>query len=114
ALTAERFSPDPFVCDSRSRMYRTGDLGRWRPDGTMEYCGRNDHQVKIRGFRVELGEIESALSGHPSVSQAVVVVRDDTVDDKCLVAYVSFRPGVAGPVDEVREHVRQAVPDYMA
>ncbi|WP_386816734.1 non-ribosomal peptide synthetase, partial [Lysobacter gummosus] len=58
-LTAERFLDDPFAGREGARMYRTGDLGRWLPDGTIEFLGRNDHQVKIRGFRIELGEIEA-------------------------------------------------------
>ena len=49
------------------RIYRTGDLGRWvfpsSSSATLEILGRSDRQVKIRGRRVELGEIESALTG---------------------------------------------------
>ena len=63
ALTAERFVRDPFSADPQARMYRTGDLGRWLPDGTIEFLGRNDFQVKIRGFRIELGEIEARPGG---------------------------------------------------
>ena len=54
-------------------MYRTGDLGRYRPDGTIDYLGRNDDQVKIRGFRIELGEIEAKLGQLDFVQEAVVV-----------------------------------------
>ncbi|HYR09213.1 MAG TPA: amino acid adenylation domain-containing protein, partial [Longimicrobium sp.] len=64
ALTAERFVPDPFGGEPGARLYRTGDLGRWLPDGTIEFLGRNDFQVKVRGFRIELGEIEARLREH--------------------------------------------------
>src|SRR5690606_8609338 len=82
-LTAERFVPDPFGAPG-CRLYRTGDLVRRRSDGTVEFLGRLDHQVKLRGFRIELGEIEGVLAEHPSVRQAVVMMRDDQ-----LVAYVT-------------------------
>ncbi len=88
ALTSERFLPDPFSAASGARMYRTGDLGRWRPDGLIEYTGRNDEQVKIRGFRIELGEIESFLLQCEGVRDAAVVALDDGQGGKRLVAYV--------------------------
>ena len=62
-LTAERFADSPFV--PADRLYRTGDLGRRRPDGALEFLGRNDFQVKLRGFRIELGEIEAPAAGTP-------------------------------------------------
>jgi amino acid adenylation domain-containing protein/FkbM family methyltransferase len=87
-LTAERFLTDPFVHDANARMYKTGDLGRWLPDGTIEFLGRNDFQVKIRGFRIELGEIEGRLVQHPGVHEAVVLARQEQSGDNRLIAYV--------------------------
>jgi hypothetical protein len=92
-------------------MYKTGDLGRWLPDGTIEFLGRNDFQVKIRGFRVELGEIEAVLTQHPGVREAAVVL-DETDGDKWLVAYIV--PGPSTPsTAELRTYLGGKLPDYM-
>ncbi|HEY6320738.1 MAG TPA: amino acid adenylation domain-containing protein, partial [Thermoanaerobaculia bacterium] len=79
-----------FVCDPQSgeRLYRTGDLGRYWPDGTIEFLGREDTQVKISGHRVELGEIESALERHPRVRSAVAAAVGPRRGPRRLVAYV--------------------------
>ncbi|MEI5101187.1 amino acid adenylation domain-containing protein [Streptomyces sp. PmtG] len=94
ALTAERFVACPFG-EPGTRMYRTGDLVRWNEEGQVEYVPRTDHQVKVLGFDVELGDIEHALTEHPGVARAVVVVRDDENDEQHLVAYVVPDPDAA-------------------
>jgi amino acid adenylation domain-containing protein len=111
-LTAERFIASPFVAGDR--LYRTGDLGRFQPDGTIEFLGRNDFQVKIRGFRIELGEIEARLAEHPAVHEAVVLAREDVPGDKRLVAYIIARLEAAAPEAEtLRAHLSVSLPEYM-
>jgi amino acid adenylation domain-containing protein len=117
-ITARSFRPDPWSDEPGARMYRSGDLGRWREDASLELAGRNDHQVKIRGFRVELGEIEAALRAHRDVRQAAVVAAT-RAGELALVAYVMPRRGSAlaqpgaDPFEELRPHLRAALPGYM-
>jgi amino acid adenylation domain-containing protein len=114
ALTRERFIINPFSEALEDRLYRTGDLGRWLADGNIVFLGRIDHQVKIRGFRIELGEVEATLCLHPSVSEAVVVAREDRPGDKRLVAYVVTAAAESVPSTGVlRAFLQEKLPDYM-
>ncbi|WP_223621889.1 non-ribosomal peptide synthetase, partial [Lysobacter sp. ESA13C] len=110
-LTAERFVRDPFSAVPEARMYRSGDLGRWLPDGTIEFLGRNDFQVKVRGFRIELGEIESRLVAQPGVREAVVLAREDVPGDKRLIAYYLAEEALSA--QSLRTALQQELPDYM-
>ncbi|MEU9386841.1 amino acid adenylation domain-containing protein, partial [Streptomyces sp. NPDC048279] len=83
--TAERFLTDPATGE---RLYRTGDLGRYLPDGTIEFLGREDAQIKIRGYRVELAEVEAAVQAHPEVAAGAVVVDDSAAGGRRLAAFV--------------------------
>ncbi|HYV13327.1 MAG TPA: amino acid adenylation domain-containing protein, partial [Pyrinomonadaceae bacterium] len=112
AQTAERFIPNPYSEVEGARLYRTGDLGRYNTDGNLEYVGRVDQQVKIRGFRIELGEIEAALNQHEGVSESVVTVQDEG-QEKRLVAYVVSRDDQAVATSELRNHLRERLPEYM-
>ncbi|GAB7182189.1 peptide synthase [Kitasatospora sp. Ki12] len=111
-LTAQRFVADPWGPPG-SRMYRTGDNGSWGPDGKLHFVGRSDHQVKIRGFRVELGEVESRLTAHPSVARAAVVARAGQGSARRLVAYVVAAPEAEVEPAELRAWVGRTLPEHM-
>ena len=109
-LTAERFIRNPFSADAAARLYRTGDIARYMSDGRILHLGRSDHQVKIRGFRIELGEIESVLDAHARIKHSVAVAREDEPGVPQLVAYYV---GEAIDANELREHLREHLPEYM-
>ncbi|MCP5052937.1 MAG: amino acid adenylation domain-containing protein, partial [bacterium] len=110
-LTAEKFLP--------VKTYKTGDLARWLPDGNIELLGRLDHQVKIRGFRVEVGEIETRLSNHSQVKEAVVTAGTEANGNKYLCAYIvpmerDTRPGCEELlISGLRDYLSSSMPDYM-
>ncbi|MHA7060175.1 amino acid adenylation domain-containing protein [Aquimarina sp. M1] len=85
-LNEERFINNPFK--EGEKLYKTGDLARWLPNGNIQFLGRRDNQVKIRGHRIELGEIEYHLQSKNSISEAVVVLKNEGDFDIELLAYI--------------------------
>ncbi|MEO0686513.1 MAG: phosphopantetheine-binding protein, partial [Cyanobacteria bacterium J06649_11] len=79
----------------------TGDLGRYLPDGSIEFLGREDFQVKVNGYRIELGEIETVLLKNPLIQEAVVTAIGD-FENKQLVAYI-----VPNPVEKIDFKLQQ-------
>ena len=112
-LTAEKFIPDHFGDAAAARLYKTGDLARYRRDGTIECLGRVDHQVKFRGFRVELEEIEAALSRHPAIRGAIVNPVEYAPGQSHLVAYIVGRKRITASFSDLRNYLRELLPDYM-
>lgn len=106
--TGYAFLDDPFTSRPQGKMYRTGDLGRMLPDGNMEFIGRVDNQVKLRGHRVELGEIESVIRQHETVSNAVVLF---SRDKKQLISYIV--PEKFYDREKVIAYLKEKLPDYM-
>ena len=109
-LTAEAFVPDPF--HPNERLYRTGDRARYESEGDLEFMGRIDGQVKVRGFRIEQGEVETALRAHPSVREAVVVLRGDDPHQR-LVAYFVASQDPAPAAGDLRALLKKTLPEFM-
>jgi amino acid adenylation domain-containing protein len=92
--------------------YRTGDIVERLDASNYGYIGRRDGMVKIRGHRVELGEVEAAVSAHPSVREAAAVPVGAGLDTR-LVAAVSFREGASASLLELKKACAQRLPRYM-
>src|SRR5215210_6376422 len=110
-LTRTTFISDPQ--DEGKLVYRTGDLGYMQPDGCLVVTGRNDFRVKIRGFRIEVAEIELALRGLTKVEEAAVVAHEDQRGEKQLVAYVVPKVEQVPTTSELRDLLKDKLPDYM-
>jgi amino acid adenylation domain-containing protein len=112
-MTAEKFIRDPYSNNPDARIYKTGDLVRYLPDGNLVFLNRLDSQVKIRGFRIELGEIESALSQAGGIRENVVVAREDGSGEKLLVAYYILQDATEIKETDIRQYLKERLPDYM-
>ncbi|MDT5035289.1 MAG: hypothetical protein QOE03_474, partial [Micromonosporaceae bacterium] len=111
--TAERFIADPYS-SAGGRMYRTGDVVRWRADGNLEFVGRADAQLTLRGARIEPAEVEVALTRHPAVARAAVLIRPGAAGIAMLVGYVvPSDPDRGIDVAQVRRAAAAFLPEYM-
>ncbi|MEO7979060.1 amino acid adenylation domain-containing protein, partial [Flavobacterium sp.] len=107
-LTSEKFVPNPFTAGAK--LYKTGDLGRWLPDGSIEFLGRNDDQVKVRGHRIELGEIEHSISSQNNIDQSLAVIQN-IGGEQMIVAYLVGEERI--DKQELRSKLAHNLPDYM-
>ena len=109
-LTAERFLDNPF--NSEYKMYKTGDIVVRQFNGNLEYIGRDDGQVKLHGLRIELKEIEKTLLKMREISDAIVLVRENTSKKQILVAYItSYEKNL--DLSIIYEYIRKRLPFYM-
>src|ERR1019366_2115367 len=88
------------------------------PRGAKGRIGRliaNTRLYMLRGYRVEPGEIESVLLEQPGISQAAVVLHEDSAGEKCLVAYlVGPNEDSADTIQsELHGSLRMQLPEYM-
>jgi fatty acid CoA ligase FadD36 len=94
--TAEAFAGDGW--------YRTGDVAVIDGGGMHRIVGRESVDlIKSGGFRVGAGEIETALLGHPGVTEAAVI---GLPDDDLGQRIVAFVVGDAEP-DALTDYVAQ-------
>ena len=113
-LNKAKFLVNPYTNDPNDLLYKTGDLGRVQSDGNIEFHGRIDRQIKIRGYRIEITEIENTLLQHDSVSEAVVVAKENANGDLFLCAYlVTADPSDTSQIALVKEYLISKLLDYM-
>ncbi|MBN6039757.1 amino acid adenylation domain-containing protein [Amycolatopsis sp. 195334CR] len=91
--------------------YRTGDIVRVLDDGAFDYVGRADHTVKVRGHRIGLAEVEVAITTHPAVDDAAVIVTGAGIEAR-LVAFVVPAPGQSPGRLAIKAHCATTLPSY--
>jgi acyl-CoA synthetase (AMP-forming)/AMP-acid ligase II len=74
----------------------TGDLGVIDGGGYLFIHGRLKEVINTGGFKVFPGDVEAALTRHPSVSECCVFGVDDEKWGEAVHATVSLVPGAVG------------------
>ncbi|KAI0457002.1 putative aminoadipate-semialdehyde dehydrogenase [Xylaria acuta] len=58
-----------------ARLYRTGDLGRFNPDGSISFVGRQANQAKGGSQKIQFEEIEMALVSCSEIEDVAVLAK---------------------------------------
>ena len=119
-LTADRFVPDADAMTADGRIAH-GDLAVRTARGELLFKGRNDHQIKLNGHRIQLEEVEGALLSHYAIGACAVLLRDNRIGGKQLIAYCVLKtPQTSLPFEmaplsvmELRAYLRDLLPDVM-
>ncbi|NOH71875.1 amino acid adenylation domain-containing protein [Vibrio pectenicida] len=91
-----------------AKYWRTGDYGYLGSDGLLYYRGRKDHMIKANGYRIEIGEVESAISRHPDISEVCVIFKANS-----LVCHYSSKSGCKHNESTLVDFVSNHIPNYM-
>jgi acyl-coenzyme A synthetase/AMP-(fatty) acid ligase len=102
-----------FTDPQEGQWYRTGDIVKQDKDSSFTFSGRRDRMVKRRGYRVELGEIESALYRHPSVTEAAVVALPDEDAGVSIAAFLTWTGEKKLSTIAMKQFCSKNVPLYM-
>lgn len=86
-----------------------GDWARIDDDGYWFLHGRSDDTMKIAGRRVGPAEIESALIGHPSVSEAAAIGVPDPLKGEAIVCFVVLKPDAAADPAALKAEVMNVI-----
>jgi len=89
-----------------------GDMARVEDDGTITLLGRGNTCVNTGGEKVYPEEVEGALKSHPDVFDSLVIGVPDELLGQRVAALVQVRPGAAGDLAALQEHVRGQIAGY--
>ncbi|MFE9789502.1 long-chain-fatty-acid--CoA ligase [Nocardia salmonicida] len=98
----------------RDGWMHTGDAGYVDDNGYLFVVDRIQDMILSGGENVFSAEVENAVATHPSVASCAVIGVPDPQWGERVHAVVTCQPGAAITIDEVREHTKTLVAEYMA
>jgi 2-aminobenzoate-CoA ligase len=91
------------------------DLIRFDRDGLADYLGRTDFMISTAGHKIAPVEVETVLSSHPAVREAVVFGLPDATRREMVAAFVVLNQGFSssdGLRRELQDHVKSRLAPY--
>jgi fatty-acyl-CoA synthase len=92
--------------------YKTGDVGVMRPDGGLQFVGRNTDMIKSNGINISPGEVEAFLATLDPVEEVVVVGAPHPTRGEVPVAFIVPRPGTHPTEDWIIEQCKASIANF--
>ena len=105
-------NPEETAKTIRGGWLRTGDMGRLDADGFLYIVERKKDLIIRGGFNIYPRDVEEALYAFPTVAEAAVIGRPDTLMGEEVVAFVVLKPGQAATADEVMSFCQSRLARY--
>ncbi len=90
----------------------TGDMVRRDADGFYYFLGRRSGLMKVGGMKVYPLEVETVLSRHPAVEEAVVISLPDRLRGEIPKVFIVPKKGAQVNAREIRDFCRKHLADY--
>ena len=92
----------------KNGWYLTGDTATKDEDGYIWFVGRADDIITSSGYRISPFEVESSLIEHPSILEAAVVAKPDTIRGEIVAAFI-----VLGKNHEGNEKLKLEIQEFV-
>ncbi len=94
-------------------LYATRDRVRRTIDGRFELIDADATRPWLDGHRAHLSEIEQKIATHPTVAESASLVRRDPSGRIRHVAFVVWKPGEFGDVNDLRFDLRKTLSPWL-
>ena len=81
-------------------------------EGHLYIVDRKDDMVLCGGYNIYPVEVESYISQHPKVLQAIVIGIPDELKGQIPKAFIVLEAGATATVEEIREFCREQMANY--
>jgi len=105
--------PERAVEAWRNLWLHSGDRGRIDADGWFYFEDRATDSLRRRGENISSFEVETLVTGHPAVSEAIAVAAAADVGEDDVWVLVTLRDGMSVSPEEILRYCAENMPYFM-
>ncbi len=105
--------PERTVEAWRNLWLHSGDRGRMDADGWFYFEDRATDSLRRRGENISSFEVETLVTGHPAVSEAIAVAAASDVGEDDVWVLVTLRDGMSVEPEELLRYCAEKMPYFM-